>query len=326
MDLNAGTEAATKCESVLKKCDATHDWTPAEAAALLDEIEVVAPSRAEWAMRTNIERKIHPGKPLPAELEDAPWGSPEAQGEQLDASSVVPRGLRIAWLLEPRRRTQALDSVMKSRVLFHNTGKVPVCFATEDWIQTGGHKAKDANGKDINVWAVERMGIRTRMVFRLAPGEYAEVEGHGLGVGSHETSSETSIYKVGCWIEAKEGDVVTFTPGQVPVSFQTWINNEGQKDSVTVWREMIAARVMQESPMPAAEADREQLLRRVTKDILGTDPSAGGDRSIRRRQSARCAGETHQEPAARAGAMHFAGELSGGTTKIPRDGGGAEKR
>ena len=90
---------------------------------------------------------------------------------------------------------------MKSRVLFHNAGKAPVCFATEDWIQTGGHKAKDANRKDISVWAVSRMGIRLRMNFRLAPGEYAEVAGHGLGVGSHATSSEQSIYNVGCWIE-----------------------------------------------------------------------------------------------------------------------------
>src|SRR5207245_9834288 len=110
--------------------------------------------------------------------------------------------------------------------------------------------------------------------FRLAPGDDAEVAGHGLGVGSHTTSSEQSIYNVGCWIEAKEGDAVTFTPGSVPVSFQTWRDNEGLKDSVTVWQEMIAARVMQESPMPAAAADREQLLRRVMQDFPGTASTA----------------------------------------------------
>ncbi len=92
MDLNAGSEAATRCEAIFKRCDASHDWTPAEAATLLDEIEVVAPSRAEWAMRTNIERTIHPGKPLPDELKDAPWGQPAANG------------LRIAWLLAPAPR------------------------------------------------------------------------------------------------------------------------------------------------------------------------------------------------------------------------------
>jgi beta-lactamase regulating signal transducer with metallopeptidase domain len=316
MDLNAGTEAATKCESVFKKCDATRDWTPAEAAALLDEIEVAAPSRAEWAMRTNIERQIHPGKPLPAELKDAPWGSPEAQGQQLDASSVALRGLRFAWLLEPREGTQPLDRVMKSRVLFHNTGKIPVCFATENWIQSGGHTAKDASGKDIKVWAVSRMGLRTRMIFRLAPGEYAEVEGHGAGVGSHETSSEKSIYKVGCWIEAKEGDVVTFTPGKVPVSFQTWQNNEGRKDSATVWREMIAGRIAQESPMPAAVADREQLLRRVTKDLLGTAPTAEEIATFANDNGPDALAKLTARLQIRASAAHFAGELSGGTTKF----------
>jgi len=37
MDLNPGHEQSVKLEPVLKKCDAARDWTPAEAAALLDE-------------------------------------------------------------------------------------------------------------------------------------------------------------------------------------------------------------------------------------------------------------------------------------------------
>ncbi|MGA2496728.1 MAG: DUF1549 domain-containing protein [Tepidisphaeraceae bacterium] len=303
MDLNPGHEQSVKLEPLLKKCDASRDWTPVEAAALLDEIAAITP-QAEWALRTNTERMIRPGKPLPDELANAPWGKP------------AENGLRIAWLLEPRTETQPLDSVLKSRVLFHNTGKAPVCFATEDWIQTGGHKAKDANGKDIRVWALSRMGIRLRMNFRLAPGEYAEVAGHGLGVGSHETSTEKSIYKVGCWIEAKEGDAVTFTPGSVLVSFQTWRNNEGRKDSVTVWREMIAARVMQESPMPAAAADREQLLRRVTKDLLGTAPTAGEVAAFVADDAPDALARLIKAMQTRAGAMHFAGELSGGETKF----------
>lgn len=303
MDLNPGHEQSVKLEPVLKKCDASRDWTPAEAAALLDEIAAITP-RAEWAMRANTEREIHPGKPLPEELANAPWGKP------------AENGLRLAWLLEPRRETQALDSVMKSRVLFHNTGKAPVCFATEDWIQTGGHKAKDADGMEINVWAIHRLGIRLRMVFRLAPGEYAEVAGHGVGVGSHETSSEKSIYIVGCWIEAKEGDAVTFTPGGVPVSFQTWIDNEGLKNSVTVWQEMIAKRVMQESPMPAAAVDREQLFRRVIKDILGTNPSAVEIAAFVNDNAPDALERLIKTLQERAGAMHFAGELPGGETKF----------
>src|SRR5262249_32001438 len=198
-------------------------------------------------------------------------------------------------------------SVMKSRVLFHNSGKAPVCFATEDWIQTGDHKAKDVNGKDISVWAVSRMGMRLRMIFRLAPGEYAEVVGHGLGVGPHETASEQSTYQVGGWIEATEGDAVAFTPGKVAVSFQTWKDNEGLKNSVTVWQETLARRVMQESPMPAAAADRELLLRRVMKDFPGTAPTA--------EEIAAFVGDNAKEPLprlikslqARCEAMHFAG-------------------
>ncbi len=248
----------------------------------------------------------------------APWGKP------------AENGLRIAWLLEPRAETRALDSVMKSRVLFHNAGKAPVCFATEDWIQTGTHKAKDASGKDISVWAISRMGLRTRMIFRLAPGEYAEVEGHGLGVGvgSHETSSETSIYQVGCWIEAQQGDAVTFTPGSVPVSFQTWRDNEGLKDSVTVWQEMIAARFMHESPMPAAAADRELLLRRVMRDFPGTAPTAEQIAAFVTDNAPDALVRLIKSLQARAAAMHFAGELSGGETKfrvLPADPDAAKK-
>src|SRR5215472_12147953 len=303
MELNPGHEQSVKLEPILKKCDAARDWTPTEAAALLDEIAAITP-RAEWAMRANTERRIHPGKPLPDELAKAPWGKP------------AENGLRTAWLLEPRAETQALDTVMKSRVLFHNSGKAPVCFATEDWIQSGDHKAKDANGKDMGVWAVSRMGMRLRMIFRLAPGEYAEVVGHGIGVGSHQTASEQSIYIVGCWIEAKEGDAVTFTPGKVAVSFQTWRDNEGLKKSVTVWQEMIAKRVMQESPMPAAAADRELLLRRVMKDFPGTEPTAEEIAAFVADDARDSLPRLIKTLQTRCQAMQFAGELSGGETKF----------
>ena len=43
----------------------------AAAVALLDEIAEITP-RAEWVMRTNTEREIHPGKPLPDDLASAP--------------------------------------------------------------------------------------------------------------------------------------------------------------------------------------------------------------------------------------------------------------
>ncbi len=295
MDLNPGHEQTVTLEPVLKKCDASRDWTPAQAASLLDEIAAIT-SQAEWTMRSIIEREIHPGKPLPEELVTAPWGEP------------AENGLRMAWLLEPRAQTQALGSVMKSRVLFHNAGQAPVYFATVDWIQSGGHTAQDANGKDISVLATERLGIRLPMVFRLAPGEHAEVEGHSISVGPHDEAY--------CWIEPKLNDDVIFTPADVGVAFQTWQNDHPRHDSLTVWSELIAARVAQESPMPAAAADREQLLRRVTMDLLGAAPT--------REQIASFVNDDAPEALARLAARlqatlapaHFAGELPSGTTRF----------
>ncbi len=303
LDLNnPRNKQAVKLESVRKKCDASRDWAPAEAAALLDEIAAIT-SRAEETMRVITERQIHPGKPLPDELAKAPWGQPAANG------------LRMAWLLEPRARTQALDSVMRSRVLFYNTGKKPVCFATENVIQSGG-QAHDADGNEIGVPGLKWLGDPGRMVYRLAPGEYAEVAGLGVGVGDHERAWEQSTYRVGCWFEAKLNDEVTFTPAKVLVSFRTWENDEGPKDSTTVWREMIAARVAQESPMPAAAADREQLLRRVTTDLLGTKPTAKEIATFTADDAPDALAKLTARLQITAGAMHFAGELSSGTTKF----------
>ena len=321
MDLNAGSDVATQCEAVFKKCDALHDWTPADAAALLDEIETVAPSRSEWALRTNIERQIHPGKPLPDELKDAPWGSPV---DFLEASSVAVRGLRMAWLLENGEGSPSLhpdlarplESVMKSRILFHNTSTKTVCFATANWIQSGMHSAKDANGKNIPVWATERLGIRTRMVFRLAPGEYAEVEGHGIGIGSHENASEKSVRVVGAWIEAKQGDEVTFTSGKLFVSFQTWQNNEGRKDSETVWNELIATRVAQEGPWPANIVDRAILLKRIYEDLWSLPPNDESKVDFEHDESPDALAKLTARLQAAGRSMHFAGELSGGETKF----------
>ncbi len=303
IDLNPGHEKSVKFESLLKKCDASRDWTPAEAAALLDEIAGITP-RAEWAMRTNTEREIRPGKPLPDKLAAAPWGQPAANG------------LRVAWLLEPRAETQPLDSVMTSRVLFHNTGKGPVCFATWAHILGGGHKAQDASAKDIIAWGDDGGGFPLRKIFRLAPGEYAEVEGDGIGVGSRETAPKEYIYQVIDWIEAKAGDAVTFTPRSVSVSFRTWQNKEGPKDSVTVWQEMIAGRVMQESPLPAAAADREQLLRRVIQTFFGTEPSPAEMAAFVADNEPDALPRLIKSLQLRAAAMHFAGELSGGETKF----------
>ena len=178
------------------------------------------------------------------------------------------------------------------------------------------HSAKDANGKNIPVWATERLGIRTRMVFRLAPGEYAEVEGHGIGIGSHENASEKSVRVVGAWIEAKQGDEVTFTSGKLFVSFQTWQNNEGRKDSETVWNELIATRVAQEGPWPANIVDRAILLKRIYEDLWSLPPNDESKVDFEHDESPDALAKLTARLQAAGRSMHFAGELSGGETKF----------
>lgn len=311
LDLNPGHEKKPILEAMIRKCDSSRDWTGEAAAALLDEIAEVEPFRAEWTLFTLKERTIHPGKPLLDDLKQhAPWGL------------VAPNGLSLAWLLEPRAEKQPLDSVLKSRVLFRNSGKQVVFLATENWIQSGSHKALDPaeefgkSGKEIPVWAVGRLGLRNRMVFRLAPGQYAEVEGHGIGIGSHKTASEKSINRVGCWIEAKEGDFVEFRPGKVPVSFQTWKNNEGRKDSLTVWNEYIGKLVERQGPMPGDARDREELLKRVYQELFGASPKEEETKSFLTDQGPDALGRLAKSLRERTRAMHFAGELESGFTRF----------
>jgi beta-lactamase regulating signal transducer with metallopeptidase domain len=46
VDLNPGHEQSVKLEPLLDKCDASRDWAPAEAAALLDEVAQITPRAA----------------------------------------------------------------------------------------------------------------------------------------------------------------------------------------------------------------------------------------------------------------------------------------
>ena len=100
------------------------------------------PEWVEGESRFTLGGAIVTGKPLPDELKNAPWG--EAQ----------PNGLRVAWLLEPRALKYRLGTPLKSRILFHNSGKNAVVFRALTFNQSGSHKAHDANGEEINIVSV----------------------------------------------------------------------------------------------------------------------------------------------------------------------------
>ena len=253
---DAGVSA--KLAALRPRLDASRDWTQAEVVALLDEITAIATAPVSWAddaMQSSLERVVRQGEPLPKELESAAWGAPAANG------------LRAAWLLEPGAEQYPLGSVLKARVLFHNVGKEPVVFETETWHQDDGHTARDGQGAEMPVKATWFTGITPTSKFRLAPGEYCEVSGHGLAIGAGEYKDEHSTGAVGAIIEAKEGEPVTLTHS-VDAGTGGWTRPDD------LWVASIARRVGNEAPMPASTADREQLIRRVTLDILGDPPTA----------------------------------------------------
>ena len=80
--------------ALLPRLDASRDWKPADAIALLDEIAAIQDSPLSMVTGDEYDRVIVTGKPLPKELADKEWlwGWGKA-----DAS-----GLHIAWDLQPR--------------------------------------------------------------------------------------------------------------------------------------------------------------------------------------------------------------------------------
>ncbi len=86
----AGDAFAKGLAPLVPRFDATHDWSAAEAVALLDDIAAISVIPLETALDQAVEHTFQRGAPLPAELAGAPWGE------------VQPSGLRMAWLLEPR--------------------------------------------------------------------------------------------------------------------------------------------------------------------------------------------------------------------------------
>lgn len=189
--------------------------------------------------------KLLAGRPLPDELKTADWGDP------------IENGLRAAWPLEPVAKEYAIGTVLKTRILFHNTGKQAVVFSTDAWHQWDLHKAHDAKGVELRIEPVFSTGLTPMVTYRLAPGEYCEVGGRNLIVGGDAAGA----------IPAKAGDEITLS--HVVDATTAWTRSVNTNDWEETWNKSIAARVEREGPLPQAAADREQLIRRVTFDIFG---------------------------------------------------------
>lgn len=257
-------EKVAKLAALRPRLDAGHDWTQADVVTLLDDITAISTAPVSWAdlpLEFDEMRNLKPGLPLPAGLQAVAWGTP------------ADNGLRAAWLLEPQADHYPLGTVLKARVLFHNTGKAPVIFSTETWHQYDPHQAYDAIGTEIKVSGISYTGITPMATYRLAPGEYCEVVGHGIAIGAGKYEEELSIGSVGAIIEAKEGDAVRLSHS-VDTTYAGWTRPDDPKNPAELRKKAIAERVGREAPMPRSAADRELLIRRVTLDIFGVPPSA----------------------------------------------------
>ena len=163
--------------------------------------------------------------------------------------------------------------MLKTRVLFHNSGTKPVVFKTETWHQSDRHSARDAKGSVINVGNVLYTGETPMETYRLEPGEYVSVLGHGIGIGEGQYVEERSTGSIGAWIEAKKGDEVSFS-SLVDASREGWTGPDDPKDPVELWKTVVRQRVEREAPLPSSSADRELVIRRVTLDLFGESPTA----------------------------------------------------
>jgi beta-lactamase regulating signal transducer with metallopeptidase domain len=256
-------DATPALTALLPSYDVSHDWEPADVIALLDKTADLHTAPLGWAdlpLEFSDMRRVKSGTPLPESLRNVAWGKP------------AENGLRVAWVLEPPAESYSLGTVLKSRVLFYNSGQSPIVFMTETWHQDDRHQARDAAGQEIKVGSTWYSGITPMATFRLKPGDYIEVNGHGIGIGAGEYQEERSTGSVGAWIEARVGDEVHFT-STVRLDQQGWTRPDDPKDPEELRKVSIAERVALESPLPSSAADRKQLITRVTNEIFGDDPT-----------------------------------------------------
>ncbi len=310
----SGDPYAKKMAPLVPRFDATRDWPPPEAVALLDDIAAVSAIPVQTTMEETIHRAIKTGGPLPPELADAPWGEP------------VPHGLRMAWLLEPRAVQYRLGTPLKSRILFHNSGKNAIVFRTWTFHQSGGHKAHDAKGADIKITSIDWTTLARLMPFRLAPGEFVEVIAAGIGVGPNKNDEDWQGTRVGAWIETKEGDEVTFTPDSVPAS--DWNEPAPVAGVPGWWPVFIAERLNRERPLPTAVDERRLLLDRVMRDLFDAAPSAEETTAFTADASPAALDSLAKRLVQRPGLTPFTGALTSGTTKfrvLPADPDAAKK-
>ncbi len=284
---------------LVSRFDASHDWPQAEVIALLNVVMETwpggGPVQATYnQLFTSEPAIVRFGQPLPADFPNVAWGTPRENG------------LRSAWLIEPNSKEHALGSILKTRLLIHNSGKEAIIFVTAKH-----HEPGNAQAGEIKMLEIPYTRGFSYARFRLNPGDYVEIPGFDIAVGE-QYDQQVSVEAV---IQAKAGD-------EVPLSY-TVVATDGvlpypdsKKDPVAEFNRAIALRVAEEAPMPASAADREQLIRRVVRDMFGDWPTPEEIADFIADDDADPLARLTAQLQHRKTAQSFVGEILTGETKI----------
>jgi len=188
-----------------------------------------------------------------------------------------------------------------------------VLFRALTFNQPGGHKARDANGADININSVDWTTLAQVVACRLAPGECTEMIAPGIGVGPHDKEAENwRNIRIGSWIGAQVGDEVTFTPAAVLLNSDR-APSDGEPDW---WLNFIKNRLSLAAPLPADAAERGRLLERAVHHLFGTQPTAEERAAFAADREPNALDSLAKRLAKRTGTTTFTGSLTSGPTKF----------
>lgn len=259
---NPTWETVPKLNEILPRLDATRDWKPADAIAVLDEVAGIQATLLEPAPWKGTRRTIRQGEALPKKYADASWGEEQ------------PGGLRAAWLLEPNATEHQIGAAIKARLLVHNRGQVPVMLQVPTWHQ-GQVKAADAKGSEVQVSGIEWTTMALLHTVHLGPGEYIEINTPGVGIGPRAGMGPWAGPRVGSNLIAKAGDELTLTYSPVPLDgSEVGISEEDPHVSGPLWwLAHIKARLNRELPLPSDAAERTRLLDRAVRELFATAPT-----------------------------------------------------
>ncbi len=260
---NPTWETVPRLDEILPRLDATRDWKPADASALLDEVAAVQDSPLQTAAEKTTAATIRQGDALPEKFAGVAWGETQ------------PNGLRAAWVLEPGATGHRMGTALKARLLVQNTGTIPVMTRVPTWHQ-GEVKASDAKGAVVEVSGISWTTIARLVPVRLAPGEFIEIKTPGIGLGPHAGMGPWAGPRVGWNILKNAGADLTLTHSPVPLDGSGVGVREDDPQVVGPgwWLAHIKGRLSLELPLPADAAERTRLLDRAVPDLFGTTPSA----------------------------------------------------